>query len=330
MASHIAFSQTKAKEFCNSILNEMCYYPNVKKLRTTPYHPQTNGAVERVHQTLKRMIGKLDNKCHRKWIDHLGAITHSYNSTRSQVTGYSPYFLMFGCRPRLPVNLLFPTYRQLPKTKGVNEFVKALYSHLCEVVQKACISADQEAAQHKRLYDCRAGVAELCTRDRVLVCLDAYRGTRHKLKNRWGSELHMVVGWIADDVPAYVIRNDDGNEKVLHWAQLLLWSSVDEEEEGLQVTVARLAIFISGLELEPLAQGEKRSRVPYEWSFDSFSLSLASLELKTDAPELKTGPDALATPAEAPQKGVGQRDKNGKETISMGDGDAVLVEDAPP
>ena len=49
-------------EFCNAVLNEICIYLNIKKLRTSPYHPQTNGAVERVHQTLERMIAKLDNR----------------------------------------------------------------------------------------------------------------------------------------------------------------------------------------------------------------------------------------------------------------------------
>ena len=49
-------------EFCNAVLNEMCIYLNIKKLRTLPYHPQMNGAVERVHQTLERMIAKLDNR----------------------------------------------------------------------------------------------------------------------------------------------------------------------------------------------------------------------------------------------------------------------------
>ena len=49
-------------EFCNAVLNEMCIYLNIKKLCTSPYHPQTNGAVERVHQTLERMIAKLDNR----------------------------------------------------------------------------------------------------------------------------------------------------------------------------------------------------------------------------------------------------------------------------
>ena len=36
--------------------------------------------------------------------------------------------------------------------------------------------------------------------------------------------LHTVVGWIADDIPAYVIENEKGKQKVLHCVWLLLWS----------------------------------------------------------------------------------------------------------
>ena len=164
----------------------------------------------------------------------------------------------------------------------------------------------------------------------MLVRLDAYQGVRQKLKNRWGSILHTVVGQIADDVPAYVIENKKGKRKVLHRVRLLLWSSA-EEEEGLQMTATQLAIQVSMLVLEPLPIGQERSRVPYEWSINGFSLNLASFQLMLDAPELKTGPPAPAAPAETPLKeGVGQREENGTGNHSMGDGDAVLVEDAPP
>ena len=54
---HYGFPQhllsDQGTEFCNSILNEMYIYLNIKKLCTLPYHPQTNGTVERVHQTLE-------------------------------------------------------------------------------------------------------------------------------------------------------------------------------------------------------------------------------------------------------------------------------------
>ena len=110
---HYSFPQhllsDQGTEFCNAVLNEMCIYFNIKKLRMLPYRPQMNGAIEHVHQTLERMIAKLDNRRCRKWPEHLSSITHPYTSTRSQVTGYSLYFLMMGRRPRLPIDLLFPT-----------------------------------------------------------------------------------------------------------------------------------------------------------------------------------------------------------------------------
>ena len=143
----------QGKEFCNNILKEMCYYVNIKKIRTMPYHPQSNGSVECVHYALRRVIGKLDNMRCKNWVDHLATITHAYNVTCLQITGYLPYFLMMGCRPRLPVDLMFPTSRQLPKTKNVNEYVKALHGCLRDTIRTARISADQEAARHKRLYD---------------------------------------------------------------------------------------------------------------------------------------------------------------------------------
>ena len=171
---------------------------------------------------------------------------------------------------------------------------------------------------------------ELHHGDKMLVRLDAYQGVHWKLKNRWGSILHTVVGQIADDIPAYVIENEKGKRKVLNRARLLLWSSA-EEEEGLQMTATQLAIQVSMSVLEPLPIGEERSRVPYEWSINGFGLNLASFQPMLDAQEPKTGPPGPAAPAEMPLKeGVGQREENGTGNHSTGDGDAVPVEDAPP
>ena len=133
--------------------------------------------------------------------------------------------------------------------------------------------------------------------------------------------LYTVVGRIADDVPAYVIENERGKQKVIHRVWLMLWSSA--EEEGLQMTAAQPAIKISMLVLEPLPIGEERSRVPYTWSIDGYDLNLTSFQLMLDTPELKTGQPAL-------KEGVGQRRENGEGNNSTGDGDTVPVEDAPP
>ena len=161
-------------EFTGDMIAAPCKLLRIEKIRTTPYHPQTSRLAERVHQTLQRMIGKLDPEKRRKWPEHAGSVLIAYNATRSQVTGYSPYFLMFRHRPRLPVDLLFPTVNNRQWTRTIDEYVKALYEWLRECLKLAQESATKEANRQKRLYDRRVGAMELCPGDRVLVRLDAF------------------------------------------------------------------------------------------------------------------------------------------------------------
>ena len=154
------------------------------------------------------MIGKLDPEKCQKWPVHLGSVLIAYNATQSLVMGYSPYYLMFGRRPRLPIDLLFPTRREHNLTRTIDEYVETLYRHLRKSVKMAQDSAQKEALQQKCLYDCKVGAMELRPRDRVLVKLYAFRGQRRKLKNWWGSDLHTVKTRVADGIPAYVVKNE--------------------------------------------------------------------------------------------------------------------------
>ena len=157
-------------EFCGKVIMAMCSLLGVEKIRTTPYHPQTNGSAERVHQTLQRMTGKLDPEKRRKWPAHIGSIIIAYNSTRSLVTGYSPYYFMFGRRPQLPIDLLFPTCWTQMLTHTIDEYVASMYDRLQESLVIAQDCAVKEAQRQKRLYDCKVGAVELRPGDHVLVC----------------------------------------------------------------------------------------------------------------------------------------------------------------
>ena len=67
--------------FKSSIIGKMCKLLSVKKLQTMPYHPQMNGLVERSHQTIMQMIGKLGEDKKADWSGHLAEIVHAYNAT---------------------------------------------------------------------------------------------------------------------------------------------------------------------------------------------------------------------------------------------------------
>ena len=169
-------------------------------------------------------MGKLDPEKRCKWKSHLGSVLIAYNAMRSLVMAYSPYFLMFGCRLCLPIDLLFPTAVQQGSTRTIDDYVLSLYEKLKEALPVARDSAIMEAQQQKRYYDQRAGAVELQPGDKVLVKLDTFHGQRWKLKNRWSGNLHTVVKRVADRIPSYVVKNGKtGRKQVLHHAQLLLW-----------------------------------------------------------------------------------------------------------
>ena len=295
----------QVSEFTGQIISELCDLLGVTKIRTSPYHPQTNGAIERVHQTLRRMIAKMDPEKRAKWPSHLGPILIAYSVTRSLITGYSPYFLMFGCRPRLPVNLLFPTVRWDENTQTTDEYVASLYDKLKLALVSARDTTIFEAQRQKRHYDRKARAVELHPGDKVLVKLDAFRGQQWKLKNQWGDALYTVVKCMADGIPVYEIENDANKKRqVLHGAQLLLWLA---EPEGEPLRINRISIEsgLTGAELAtPLCWSVKLGVVPSKLIY---GLNTAMFESRQETPELTMGNDARGVLTGVPHNRTGHR-----------------------
>ena len=118
------------------------------------------------------MIGNLDPEKRKKWPAHIGSIIIAYNSTRSLVTRDSPYYLMFGRRPQLPIDLLFPMRRTQMLTRTIDEYVASLYDHLRKSLLIAQDCAVKEAQRQKQLYDHKVGAVELRPGDNVLPSED--------------------------------------------------------------------------------------------------------------------------------------------------------------
>ena len=109
----------------------------VQKLRTSPYHAQTNGQVERMNQKIICMIRKLEEDRKACWSEHLPELLLAYNATHSAMTGYSPYYLLFSRRPRIQVDYLFPTLHDLPHQTKMEVYVAAMQKRLKEAFMVA-------------------------------------------------------------------------------------------------------------------------------------------------------------------------------------------------
>ena len=122
----------QGKAFTGHVITHLCELYGVQKLRTSPYHAQTNGQVERMNQMIIHMIIKLEEDKKACWSKHLPELLMAYNATRSTVTRYSPYYLLFSRRPRIPVDYLFPTLCDSPHQTKIEVSVMAMQKRLKE------------------------------------------------------------------------------------------------------------------------------------------------------------------------------------------------------
>ena len=86
----------QGKEFCNSLLNHLTKKIGVEHRVTSPYHPRTNGHVERFNQTLINALKKHTEKEPSEWHKWLPYVLLAYRSRKHSSTGFTPYELMFG------------------------------------------------------------------------------------------------------------------------------------------------------------------------------------------------------------------------------------------
>ena len=95
----------QGKSFKNNLIRELCELVQVKTLCTSPYHSESNGQCEHFNATLISMMGTLPTHAKRNWQESIATLTHAYNCTVSSVTGFSPYLLMFGRTPKIPLDV---------------------------------------------------------------------------------------------------------------------------------------------------------------------------------------------------------------------------------
>ena len=202
----------RGTSFTSSIIEELCKILGIQQLQTTPFHPQTIRLVERLHQMIVCMIGKLGEDKKADWPYHLAEIVHAYNATQSTVTRYSPHYLMFGQWPRLPVNFIFPTIgsSEAPmreaSTRKVDTYVASVRDQLRSALQEVQAQSTAEVCRQKWYYDRKVGTVNLKPGNLVLVKADVWKGKR-KIKDQWDEETWEVSWQIMADMPSYKVMN---------------------------------------------------------------------------------------------------------------------------
>ena len=146
----------QGRNFESDLFQEVCHLLDIHKTRTAPYHPSSNGLVERFNQTLARLIRCYVDDNQGDWDLHLPLLTAAYRSMEHPATGYTPNFLMLGREVHTPVEMLFPNTlicRKDPET--IPDYVDELKQKLTETYHTVRANLKRAAKHQKRNYDTR-------------------------------------------------------------------------------------------------------------------------------------------------------------------------------
>ena len=216
------FISDQGRNFESDLIKELCKIAGVKKVHTTPYHPQGNGQCERFNSTLCNMLGTLSKEEKSDWKSHLGCMTHAYNCTKHASTTYSPYYLMFDRHPRLPIDVEFGLNKpNCSDNSSKSRYIQKLRRRLNYAFQKASKYSDQQAGKYKHSYEKSVKGPQLHENDLVLVKIVAHKGI-HKLQDRWEPEEYVVIEQPIAGTPVYKVKPVNGdNVRTLHRNLLL-------------------------------------------------------------------------------------------------------------
>ena len=211
-----------------------------------------------MNQMIICMIGKLEEDRKACWSEHLPELLLAYNAKRSAVTGCSPYYLLFGRRPRIPVDYLFSTLHDSPHQTKMEVSVAAMQKKLKEAFTVARHLTSEEVARQCCYYDHKAGAVALQPGDVVMVRTDGFVG-KQKVKDQC-KDGGFIVESQLEDWPVYKVKcpNSDDRQKpkywILHRNHLLLITNEDASSIPGQAQ-AKATPIVSNATLEAFSAG---------------------------------------------------------------------------
>ena len=209
----------QGRNFESSILAQTLEAFGIKKSRTTAYHAQGDGMVERFNRSLLQLLQTyVDSQS--DWERYLSLVLHAYRTAPHSSTGVPPFLLMFGRNPSPP-----PFSKQ-------NMFEANSYpQHLIDKLVKLqdFVEANLTAASHSPKYEYDKRSAPMPTYnvgDLVWVSIP----TAGKLDPRWEG------GWVVKSVksPLSIEITNDKTAKIVHvnWLRHRLLPEFPETSPG--------------------------------------------------------------------------------------------------
>ena len=210
-------------QFVGSLVTKLCKDLNIDKIKTTPYHPECNGVVERMHGTLGAMLTKASS-VGLDWVAQIPFALFALRSAPNRDTHFSPFQLVYGHQVRTPLDILHQgwaevTFKELDASAWSGWLAERLEPWHDVLRERGRLASQQRKAS----FDRKAVNRQLEEGDLVLCRVP---GMSHKLEESWHGPYPVIEKVNRVD---YRVDLGRGRKKVLHISNLKKFYVSEEE-----------------------------------------------------------------------------------------------------
>lgn len=210
--------------FESKLFQAVCELLKITRTRTTPYHPASNGQIERMNRTVLQMIRCFLQKDSTEWDEYLPQLAGAIRATVNRSTGFTPNRMMLGREVQLPVF----SNSSASGAEAPPEYVLQLQKMQQIAHAEARMTLQSTQTSQKRYYDLHKNEKLYQMGDVVLLRQDASKaGSCKKLNPVWVGPylivaiLSPVIMKLRGPRKTFVVHHD--RVKLCRDRQLPLW-----------------------------------------------------------------------------------------------------------
>ena len=173
----------QGSNFQSKLIQELYRLLHVEAIRTSPYHPQTDGLVERFNKTLKDMLRKAATEDGKDWDRLIPYLLFAYQEVPQESTGFAPFELLYGRDVRGPLDVLKETWEAGEKgDQNVLSYITLMRDRMDKMTQEVHRNMSASHRKQKQWYDRHTRERTLQPGDQVLILLPS---ASSKLLAQW-------------------------------------------------------------------------------------------------------------------------------------------------
>ena len=216
----------QGSNFMSATIKHLCLLLHIKKLKTSPYHPQANGLLENFNGTLKKMLKCYSDETAKDWDKNILYVLFAYREAKHETTGCSPFEMLYGRHVRGPLSIVKEEWEDLNPGDVKQSAISYILDARERLKKMTALANSREISQKEKqkYFDKKTKDRQLKVHDKVLILLPTSTNT---LLAEWRGPYEIIDQVSPVD---YTVKMKKKTSKTFHINMIKKWYDRHEDE----------------------------------------------------------------------------------------------------